>query len=154
MNFWETPKAHQIDVWPHRCRANASVMPKRSLAQAKIALKNSVRGRLSKNRVSWSVHSKVVNLVRVQFYWFCAKVISSFGDLIFLHGIRMRKEPTVKILIRITHGNFWKKKISKVRKILYNWAVGSGNTWYALRVARAETRLTVYRPLQVSMLKE
>ena len=45
--------------------------------------------------------------------------------------------------------DFRKQKISEVRKITENLAVGSGYKCYALRVARAETRLTVYRPLQV-----
>ena len=45
--------------------------------------------------------------------------------------------------------DFRKQKISEVRKIGENLAVGSEYKCYALRVARAETRLTVYRPLQV-----
>ena len=45
--------------------------------------------------------------------------------------------------------DFRKQKISEVRKIGENLAVGSEYKCYALRVARAETRLTVYPPLQV-----
>ena len=48
--------------------------------------------------------------------------------------------------------DFRKQKISEVRKIGENLAVGSEYKCYALRVARAETRLTVYRPLQVAQL--
>ena len=45
--------------------------------------------------------------------------------------------------------DFRKQKISEVRKIAEHFAVGGGYKCYALRVARAETRLTVYRPLDI-----